>query len=222
MYKIDSSGHVNNEWSNGVPPLQEATHGDAAWFNAVQRELIAILTEAGITPDKLNDAQVIEALKALFGQLAAANTWTQTQTFQAITATNYGAMTGSSVNVSAGTVTAGAVNSSVSSTFQPSASGTDAIRAVGVGAGGRGLFVESTNTGAGVRVEASSSGVGLSVASTIGLAAEFVRGTGRGAINLVPTAGDPSAPSNGDIWFNSSTNELKVRINGTTRVINVT
>jgi hypothetical protein len=33
-------------------------------------------------------------------------------------------------------------------------------------------------------------------------------------VNVGSHAGDPSAPSNGDIWYNSSTNELTARING--------
>lgn len=50
----------------------------------------------------------------------------------------------------------------------------------------------------------------------------FYRNATRGSLTVNPTAGDPSAPDNGDIWYNSTTNELKVRINGTNRVINVT
>lgn len=222
MHRIDSFGSIGGLYTNGVPNVIPATVADADAMNAIQEEIAFVIESAGITLDKNDYEQLLAALVATFGRLANPNTWTGTQTFAAITATNYGAMTGSSVNVGAGTVTAGAVNSSVASTFQPSASGTDAIHAVGVGAGGRAIFAESTNTGAAIRVEASSSGVGLSVASGIGLPAEFARGSGRGAINLVPTAGDPSAPSNGDIWYDSTANAVKIRINGVTRTVNVT
>jgi len=36
------------------------------------------------------------------------------------------------------------------------------------------------------------------------------------ALNLFPYAGDPGTPANGDLWYNSTSNELKARINGAT------
>ncbi len=44
----------------------ESTLLPAAWFNTIQRELIAIVTAAGLTPDPTNDAQLLAALKILF------------------------------------------------------------------------------------------------------------------------------------------------------------
>lgn len=43
-------------------------------------------------------------------------------------------------------------------------------------------------------------------------------GTNAG-VNVGAQAGDPSAPSNGDIWYNSSANALKARANGATTIL---
>lgn len=45
------------------------------WFTTVQRELIAILTNVGMQPDKTNDAQVIMALKAFFLEKSEADNY---------------------------------------------------------------------------------------------------------------------------------------------------
>jgi hypothetical protein len=55
---------TNGSVANGVSP----TNLDAGWFNTYQRELVAILTAAGVAPSSANDAQVIAALKSLFLQ----------------------------------------------------------------------------------------------------------------------------------------------------------
>ncbi|MFK3911381.1 phage tail protein [Enterobacter cancerogenus] len=57
----------NGEFTDGnvagnVPPTELM----GGWFTTVQREMIAVLTAAGIKTDKTNDAQVIAALKSLF------------------------------------------------------------------------------------------------------------------------------------------------------------
>lgn len=36
------------------------------------------------------------------------------------------------------------------------------------------------------------------------------------ALRLIPYAGDPTTPLDGDIWYNSSTNKFRCRVNGTT------
>jgi hypothetical protein len=50
------------EGGNGVPP----TWPGPDWFNIFQTELLNILREAGIDPDKANHAQLIAAMKKLF------------------------------------------------------------------------------------------------------------------------------------------------------------
>jgi hypothetical protein len=42
-----------------------------------------------------------------------------------------------------------------------------------------------------------------------------------GAVQLTPQAA-PSAPSDGDIWVETGTNTLKVRINGVTKTVTLT
>lgn len=50
------------EGGNGVPP----TWPGPDWFNIFQTELLNILREAGIDPDKANHAQLLAAMKKLF------------------------------------------------------------------------------------------------------------------------------------------------------------
>lgn len=67
MYEIDSDGSVSGQWSNGDPTIPvPATVMDATWLNAVQAELINILTAASISPVKGTNNQVLAALRALF------------------------------------------------------------------------------------------------------------------------------------------------------------
>ncbi|ENV3247144.1 hypothetical protein ACFJ3J_005321, partial [Escherichia coli] len=50
------------EGGNGIPP----TYPGPDWFNIIQSELLKILEEAGITPDKADTGQIMAALKKLF------------------------------------------------------------------------------------------------------------------------------------------------------------
>lgn len=50
------------EGGNGVPPSWPG----ADWFNIIQSELLDILSEAGIAPDKASHTQLVAAMKALF------------------------------------------------------------------------------------------------------------------------------------------------------------
>lgn len=52
------------EGGNGVPP----TYPGPDWFNIVQSELLNIVREAGLDPDKMTQTQVLDALKKLFLQ----------------------------------------------------------------------------------------------------------------------------------------------------------
>ncbi|MDK7601681.1 hypothetical protein QP556_11585 [Citrobacter freundii] len=50
------------EGGNGVPP----TYPGPDWFNAIQSELLNILRAAGLDPDKMDNTQILAALKKLF------------------------------------------------------------------------------------------------------------------------------------------------------------
>ncbi|MFZ5385854.1 integrase, partial [Enterobacter roggenkampii] len=50
------------EGGNGVPP----TYPGPDWFNIIQSELINILRAAGLEPDKMDNTQILAALKKLF------------------------------------------------------------------------------------------------------------------------------------------------------------
>jgi hypothetical protein len=63
---ITDTADGNGEFTDGnVAGNVQPTELMAAWFNSVQRELLAVLKEAGITPDKTNDAQLIEAIQQI-------------------------------------------------------------------------------------------------------------------------------------------------------------
>lgn len=52
------------EGGNGVPP----TYPGPDWFNIIQSELINIVRAAGLDPDKMDNTQILAALKKLFLQ----------------------------------------------------------------------------------------------------------------------------------------------------------
>lgn len=66
MQKIGNIPHAladaNGEFTEGVPPHVPATYTKAAWFNTVQRELVAIIEKYGGVLNPTNDEQIYEAL----------------------------------------------------------------------------------------------------------------------------------------------------------------
>lgn len=67
MYRIDAPGATeDNRFTDGNPATgTPATVVEAAWLNAVQEEIIAVLVEAGITPSKLSTTQLRDAIIAI-------------------------------------------------------------------------------------------------------------------------------------------------------------
>ena len=57
---------AQDEWRAGDPATNtRATPMLADYFNMLQRELIAVLTDAGITPDQADEAQLAQAINAI-------------------------------------------------------------------------------------------------------------------------------------------------------------
>lgn len=72
---ITSTADANGEWTNGnVAAGTPPTIIDAAWFNTIQRELANVVTNAGLTLDPTNDAQLLAALKLISGPGRLLNT----------------------------------------------------------------------------------------------------------------------------------------------------
>jgi hypothetical protein len=93
--------------------------------------------------------------------------------------------------------------------------GTTGVGVAGYAGGGNanGIYGQGYGTGAGVSSLGGASGPGGAFAAG---------GSGvRGAINMLPQAA-PSSPSNGDMWVETGTNTLKVRINGVTKTVTLT
>lgn len=71
MHRIDGPGHVNNQFSKGNPAAGgNATEVTVAWLNALQEEICNVITAAGITLDKANNGQLLQAILALGGGVA--------------------------------------------------------------------------------------------------------------------------------------------------------
>lgn len=63
---VTSTADKNGEWTNGnVAAGIAPTILEAGWLNSVQREILGVLIEAGITQDKNNDNQLKEAIKKI-------------------------------------------------------------------------------------------------------------------------------------------------------------
>ncbi len=66
MHKTDGAGHLNNTFVNENPSTSTpASIVDAAWLNAVQAEIVNVIEAAGITLNKANNAQLLQALKSI-------------------------------------------------------------------------------------------------------------------------------------------------------------
>lgn len=91
MHKVDAPGATaNNEFSDGDPLTgRPSTILQAKFMNAVQRELVHVVEQAGLTLDEQDDTQVYQAMRLmlentvatgsrmLFLQAAAPPGWTQ-------------------------------------------------------------------------------------------------------------------------------------------------
>jgi hypothetical protein len=62
MHRIDSDGHINNQFNEGDPSTgMPATEISADWLNAVQEELVNALEGAGVPLNKADNAQLAAA-----------------------------------------------------------------------------------------------------------------------------------------------------------------
>ncbi len=129
------------------------------------------------------------------------------------------------------TVSAAGTTYAVDVTAAPSAYG--AVHAVGVGGGfglngvggsanGIGVLGQGGGDAPGVAGNGSGSRPGVSgVGGGTGCGGEFTGNSNRGAIRMLPQPG-PAAPVDGDMWVETVTNTLKVRINGVTKTVTLT
>ena len=78
MYRIDNSSAVSSRpvpgppgtpgwFTNGNPAAaQEATIVDDWWCNSIQEEILTVIEQAGLNPDKASNTQLFEALNMLY------------------------------------------------------------------------------------------------------------------------------------------------------------
>lgn len=74
MHRIDSAGAtVGSMWTEGNPSTGvPATEISADWMNAVQEEIVSVLSAASISPVKVNNGQLLAAIIALIDERIAA------------------------------------------------------------------------------------------------------------------------------------------------------
>lgn len=64
MFFTDGDGNVSGQFTNGNPGAgQQATQVNADWLNMVQDEMGNVLSLAGVTPVKSNNAQLVSAIQ---------------------------------------------------------------------------------------------------------------------------------------------------------------
>ena len=89
---ITSTADLNGEWTNGnVAAGAVPTLLDVAWLNTIQRELINVISAAGLTLNPSNDAQLLAALKVGIGPgrlLGSPRIFTASGTYTATAGTN--------------------------------------------------------------------------------------------------------------------------------------
>lgn len=72
MHRIDTPGNVANRFTVGDPAISQiATQLGADWPNAVQEELIAVVAQGGLIPNKAILTQVRDAILAMVAAAAA-------------------------------------------------------------------------------------------------------------------------------------------------------
>ncbi len=93
MHQIDTDGHVANLFNEGDPGVpRNPTQVDKHWLNAVQEELMNLLTVAAVAPVKGTWTQVLAALTVLFARYSS-TTHAFTATAPAIDFNGSGLMT---------------------------------------------------------------------------------------------------------------------------------
>ena len=66
MHRIDASGHISNQFTEGNPAIgQQATQVSAAWLNDVQENIAFAIEQAGIDLAKGDGTQLYDALVAM-------------------------------------------------------------------------------------------------------------------------------------------------------------
>lgn len=95
------------------------------------------------------------------------------------------------------------------------------VRGVGGAPNGPGVTGLGTGSGQGVFGFSAGSGVGIEGTATAAVGGKFTGGAGFASINIAPCAA-PSTLQNGDMWVETGTNTLKVRISGTTKTVTLT
>ncbi|MBO9647349.1 MAG: hypothetical protein J7605_02480 [Variovorax sp.] len=167
-------------WTEGNPALgQTATLMRASWFNALQQELLNILTAAGVTPSKTAYNQLLASLNLLYkpGRLLRKLIYTRVAGVQNV-----------SVNGGSNTTTG-------AGTYVPGASMSFAIAKVqaGGGAGGGPSLPSAGNVTLGSPGGAGAYGESLILAATIG--ASQVVTVGLGGSKVVGGSGNAGGTS---------------------------
>lgn len=126
-----------------------------------------------------------------------------------------------------GTGTGAGIDATGGSTSGPGLKGTGGGSSghgvVGQGTGtGTGVYGTGGSGGSGVVGQGNGTGSGVDGSSSAGHGGYFSGNATRAAIHLHPLSADPSTPTEGDMYVNSSAHTLKIYLNGAWKTVTVT
>lgn len=186
MHRIDTDGHVSNQFDEGDPLVpRQPTQIDKHWLNAIQEELVTIVLDGASGIGALvkgTNSQVLAALRAILVNRTTAQTVAGIKSFVA------------QLNAQAGVVV-----------DQTAAAGADLIALDVTGKGtGRAATFTGGATGGGISATGNSDQPAVNAVQTATGYPVVCNGDttspARGAIRLVPQNADPSIGETGAIY----------------------
>lgn len=227
MHRIDADSHVANMFDEGDPGVpRNPTQVDADWLNAVQEEICNAITNAGITLVKGTNTQLRSALvnvltaQTIAGVKSFTSRMSVVQSTTSPTLSLENASTGEALNAinnSATSATVSLENTSTGEALSALANTTTgAIKGANTGAGAGVLGTCNHVSGygtQGVTLGAGSAVNGDASAGT-GIAGQFIGNSTKPTVMVTPQSAEPSAPSNGGLYYDSDTHKLRLYAGG--------
>lgn len=209
MHKTDADSHVANMFDEGDPGVPRApTQIDKHWLNAVQEELISLLTDASIVPVKGTWTQVRDSLRALFVRTTGAATQTVTGVKSFTSKMILAALAGGAGGGGLRLLVEVALGEGTASDFAAAIRNYDTgggLDVSGATQGVRGTTTGNGATDAGVHGDGATGGGGYGVIAR-GLQSSPVRSSAR----IVPQSPAPSSAQMGDLYVNALDGKLYI------------
>lgn len=191
MHRIDTDGHVGNQFNEGDPLVPRLpTQIDKHWLNAVQEELVSIVLDAASGIGALvkgTNNQVLAALRAILVNRTTAQTIAGAKTFT------------SALSAAAGI-----------SVDQSAAPGADLVALEVTGKGtGRAANFNGGADGGGIAATGFGAGTGVIAQNTAGTGYGLVvsgktAAPARAAMRIIPQDTPPTTPLIGDLYVTTA------------------